>query len=134
MISAPEANSGNRPEKKPRRTLVLITFSEVDLEGTSQPHDDALVITCIISGFLVKKVMVDQESGVEIMYPDLYKRLGLKPEDLAEYDTLLVGFDGKVVTLEGQIKLLVVTEGKEVEVNFIVVNTYSPYTTILGCP
>ena len=68
------------------------------------------------------------------MYPDLYKRLGLKLEDLSKYDNPLVDFDGKVVTLEGQIKLPIMTKGKEVEVNFIVVNAYSPYTVILGCP
>lgn len=129
-----EANSGNRLEKKPRRMLVSITFSEVDLERTSQPHANALVITCMISGFLVKRVMVDQGSRAEIMYPDLYKGLGLKLKDLSKYDTFLLGFDGKVVTPEGQIKLLVVTEGKEVEVYFTVVNTYSPYTAILGHP
>ena len=66
------------------------------------------------------------------MYPDLYKRLGLKPEDLSKYDTLLVGFDGKVMVSKGQIKLLVVIEGKEVLVNFIVVNAFLPYTVILG--
>ena len=68
------------------------------------------------------------------MYPDLYKGLRLKSEDLSRYDTSLVGFDGKIVTPEGQIKLLVVIEGKEVEVNFIVVNAFSPYTAILGRP
>ena len=92
-----------------------ITFSEVDLEGTSQPHEDALVVTCQIGDFLVKKVMVDQGSEAEIVYPDLYKGLRLKSEDLSRYDTPLVGFDGKIVTLEGQIKLSVVIEGKEVE-------------------
>ena len=78
--------------------------------------------------------MVDQGSGAEIMYPNLYKGLGLKPKDLSKYDTPFLGFDGKVVTPEGKIKLRVVTEGREVEVNFIVVNAYSPYTAILGCP
>ena len=92
------------------------------------------MVTSWIGGFLAKRVIVDQESGAEIMYPDLYKGLGLKPEDLNRYDTPLVGFDGKVVMLEGQIRLMVVTKGKEVEVNFIVVNAYSPYTTILGHP
>lgn len=80
----------------------------------------------------MNRVRIDQGSGAEIMYPDLYKRLGLKPEDLSKYDALLVGFDGKVVVSEGQIKLLVVIEGKEVLVNFIVVNAFLPYTVILG--
>ena len=76
--------------------------------------------------------MVYQGGGVEIMHPDLYKGLGLKLEDFSRYDTLLVGFDEKVVTHKGQIKLLVVTEGIEVEVNFIVINAFSPNMAILG--
>lgn len=60
--------------------------------------------------------------------PDLYKGLGLKPESLSMYDTPLVGYDGKVMTPEGQVKLSVLTKGKKVEVNFIVVNAFSPYT------
>ena len=46
-----------------------------------------------------------------IMYLDLFKGLGLKAEDLTKYDTLLVGFDKKMVMLEGQIKFPMVTEG-----------------------
>jgi len=44
---------------------------------------------------------VDQGSGVEIMYPDLYKGLNLRTEDLTAYDSPLVSFDGKVVILRG---------------------------------
>ena len=46
----------------------------------------------------------------------------------------LVRFDGKMEVPEGQIKLSVMIEGKEVIVNFIVVNAFSPYTLILGQP
>lgn len=60
----------------------------------------------------MKRVMVYQKSRVEIIYSDLYMGLGLKLEDLSKYDTPLVGFDGRIVTPKGQIKLLVVTEGK----------------------
>lgn len=49
---------------------------------------------------MVKRVMLFQGSGAEIMYPNMYKGLGLKPEDLSKYDTPLEGFDGKVVVLE----------------------------------
>lgn len=66
------------------------------------------------------------------MYLDVYKGLGLKPKDLSRYNTSLVGFDGRIVMPKGQIKLPVVTEGKEVQVNFIVVKAFSPYTAILG--
>ena len=50
---------------------------------------------------MTKRVMIDQGSRAEIMYLDLYKGLRLKLKDLSKYDTPLVGFDGKVVVLEG---------------------------------
>ena len=53
----------------------------------------------------MKSVMVDQGSGVEIMYPDLYRGLNLKFEDLTSYDSPLMSFDGKVVIPRGQIRL-----------------------------
>jgi len=49
----------------------------------------------------VKRVMVNQGSGVEIMYLDLYRRLNLKLEDLTAYNSPLVSFDGKVVIQRG---------------------------------
>lgn len=66
------------------------------------------------------------------MYPNLYKGLGLKSEDLAKYDTPLVGFDRKMVIPMGQIKLHIITKGKDVMVNFIVVHIFSPCTEILA--
>lgn len=71
------------------------------MEGTTQPHDGALVVIARIGGFLVKKVLVDQESEAKVMYPDLYKGLGLKLENLSKYDTPLVGFNGRMVIYEG---------------------------------
>jgi len=110
-----------------------LSFSNEDA-GTIQPHDDALVITLKIERYNMKRVMVDQGSGAEIIYPDLYKGLKLKPEDLTAYDSPLVSFDEKIVIPKGQIRLLVQASSEVVEVNFIVVNAYSPYTAIVGRP
>ena len=96
---------GEPPEKKMKVGRLTISFGEEDLQGTIQPHDDALVVTARISGFLVKRVMIDQGSGADVMYPDLFEGLGLKSQDLAKYDTPLVSFDGRVVVPEGQISL-----------------------------
>ena len=65
-----------------------------------------------IVGYDVRRVMVDQGSGAEIMYPDLYKGLNLKSEDLTAYTSLLVSFDGKVVIPRGQIRLPIQTAQK----------------------
>ena len=77
---------------------------------------------------------MDQGSKVEIMYLDLYKGLNLKPEDLEKYDSPLVGFDGRTVIPRGMIKLPMQAGDEEVKVNFIVIETYFPYTTILARP
>ena len=82
----------------------------------------------------MKKVLVDQGSGAEIMYPDLYKELNLKPKDLRGYDSPLLGFDGKMVIPKGQIRLPVQAGSEVVEVDFIVVDAYSPYTAIVARP
>ena len=73
VVSPPETEVTNRPEKKLRKNSNPITFGEANLEGTSQPYDDALVMTSRIGGFLLNRVMIDQGSWVEIMYLDLFK-------------------------------------------------------------
>ena len=51
---------GEQPsEKKLKYTREPIAFSDDDLEGTIQLHDDALVVTTRINGFIVKRVLVD---------------------------------------------------------------------------
>ena len=68
------------------------------------------------------------------MYPDLYKGLNLRPEDLTTYDSPLMSFDGKIVIPRGQIRLPMQAGSKVVEADFIVVDAYSPYTTIVARP
>ena len=68
------------------------------------------------------------------MYLDLYRGLNLKPEDLTAYDSSLVSLDGKVVIPKGQIRLPVQVSSKVVEVDFIVVDAYSPYIAIVARP
>ena len=82
----------------------------------------------------MKRVMVDRGSATEIMYPDLFKGLKLKPEDLMPYNSPLMSFDGKLITPKVMIRLPIQTGPEIVEVNFIVVDTYSPYIAIVGRP
>ena len=123
---------------KPKRPSVdiqpTLSFSDEDKIGTIQPHDDALVVMLRIEGYDVKRVMLDQGSGAEIMYPVLYKGLNLRPEDLTAYDSPLVSFYRKVVIPRGQIKLPMQVGSEVVEVDFIVVDAYSPYIAIVARP
>ena len=98
---------------------LVMGFSDEDKIGTIQSYDDALVITLRIGGNDVKRVMVDQGSIAEIMYPDLYKGLNLKDEDLTPYSSPLVSFEGKIIIPKGQVRLPVQTGSEVVEVDFI---------------
>ena len=80
---------------------LVMGFLDEDKIGTIQPHDDALVITLRIGGYDVKRVMVDQGSTAEIMYPDIYKGLNLKSEDLTPYSSSLMSFEGKLIIPKG---------------------------------
>ena len=88
----------------------------------------------MIGDYVVKRVMVDGGSTAEVMYPDLYEGLNLKPEDLMPYNSPLMSFDRKLVIPKGMIRLPIQTDPEIVEMNFIVVDTYSPYTAIVGRP
>ncbi|XP_023883344.1 uncharacterized protein LOC111995655 [Quercus suber] len=114
--------------------LLVLGFSDEDKIGTIQPYDDALVITLRIGGYDAKRVIIDQGCAAEIMYHDLYKRMNLKPDDSTLYSSPMVGFEGRVVIPKGQIRLPVQTGSEIVEVDFIVVDVYLPYTAIMARP
>nr|XP_023907238.1 uncharacterized protein K02A2.6-like [Quercus suber] len=86
------------------------TFNEIDGD-----FEDAAIRTFKIRRYDVKRVLVDQGSEAEIMYPDLYKGLNPKPEDLERYDSPLIGFDGRMVIPWGRIKLPVHAGDEEVQ-------------------
>ena len=122
-----DEDSNSMPKRVKMNVPLVLSFSDADKQRTIQPHDGTLVVTLRIEGYDVKRVMVNQGSAVEIMYPNLYKGLGLKLEDLMAYSSLLVSFEGKMVVLKGQIRL-------PVQVDFIMVDAFSPYTAIMGKP
>ena len=92
----------NQDRKRARVELPLVMgFLDEENIWTIQPHDNALVITLRIGGYDVKRVMVDQGSAAEIMYPELYKGLNLKAKDLTPYSSPLVSFKGKIIIPKG---------------------------------
>ena len=101
-IARPHSEDLIPNSKRGRMEVQLaLSFSDEDKVGTFQLYNDALVVTLWIGGYDVKRVLVDQGSDVEIIYPDLYKGLKLKLADLVSYDSPLVGFDGKMVIPRG---------------------------------
>ena len=100
MSRLPAKDFSLGPKRAKMDIRPILGFSNENKIGTIQPHDDALVVTLKIGGYDVKRVLMDQGSAEEIMYPDLYKGLNWKPEDLTACDSPLVSFKGKTVILK----------------------------------
>ena len=66
-------DTSHKPKRARLERPLVMGFSDEDKIKTIQSHDNALMITLRIGGYDVKRVMVDQGSAAEIMYPDLYK-------------------------------------------------------------
>ena len=82
-----DEDSNSIPKRIKTNVPLVLSFSDANKQGTIQPHDDALVVTLRIGEYDIKRVMVNQGSATKIMYPDLYKGLSLKLEDLMIYSS-----------------------------------------------
>ena len=134
VAQLPAERDDSESKKEKKKASPVLGFLDEDKIETLQPYDDALVITLKIGGYDLKRVLVDQGSAVEVMYLDLYKGLNLKLEDLTSYDSPLMSFEGKIVTPMVQIRLPIQTGSNMVEVDFIMVDAYSPYTAVVARP
>jgi hypothetical protein len=52
---------------------IPITFSHEDLQLKYYPHNDAMVISCVIKGFLVHNVLVDTDSAADIIFAKAFR-------------------------------------------------------------
>ncbi|KAF3452063.1 hypothetical protein FNV43_RR08159 [Rhamnella rubrinervis] len=133
-----EVNLTQRPAKEIKVEPYSITFTDADSRGVHHPHDDALVITMNVANCMVRRILVDNGSSVDILYWDAFKQMGIGKEKLDPASAPLFGFAGERVIPEGCITLPV-TAGvpptqATVMVKFLVVNRPSVYNMIIGRP
>jgi hypothetical protein len=61
------------PFFKSKWSHIPITFSQEDLQLKDYPHNDAMVISCVIKGFLVHNVLVDTGSAADIIFAKAFR-------------------------------------------------------------
>ncbi|XP_019158822.1 PREDICTED: uncharacterized protein LOC109155651 [Ipomoea nil] len=115
-----------------------ITFTDRDLPTGETPHRDALVIAMDINGVVVRRILVDTGSSVNVLYLETFDKMGLTREQLNPVKTPLAGFTGDSVEAEGSITLPVDIGGhpdvQRLSIKFIVVNLACSHNAILGRP
>jgi hypothetical protein len=72
-----------------------ITFSSQDINLTSFPHTDAMVITIHIDRWDVTKILVDNGSQAKILFLATFDKIGFDRKQLGEPSKPLYGFGGK---------------------------------------
>jgi hypothetical protein len=63
------------PFIKSKWSHIPITFSQEDLQLKDYSHNDAMVISCVIKGFLVHNVLVDTGSAVDIIFAKAFRQM-----------------------------------------------------------
>ena len=91
-----------------------------------------------IVNMVVKRVLTDTSSSINILYISSLERMGLSCKDLKPWNKNIYTFLGECMTLTGMTKLLV-TAGtvplrKNMLKSFIVVYCLSAYNVVMGRP
>jgi hypothetical protein len=72
-----------------------ITFSSQDVNLTSFPHTDAMVITVHIDRWDVTKILINNDSQAKILFLAAFDKMGFDRKQLKEPSKPLYGFGGK---------------------------------------
>lgn len=82
-----------------------IIFIEADAVGLIQPYNDAIVISVMITNFIVHRVLVDNGSSTDILLSKAYNQLGVDNSSLLLCPNDLFGFAGDRASSAGIVTL-----------------------------
>jgi hypothetical protein len=74
---------------------IPITFSQEDLQLKDYPHNDVMVISCVIKGFLVHNVLVDTGSAADIIFAKAFRQMREPEDKIHDATHPLCGFEGR---------------------------------------
>ena len=85
-----------------------ISFTDEDAERIHHPHDDAIVITLLITDYTTRRVLINNGSSTDILYYPAFQQMRLGRDQLRPVCSPLIGFGGMKVQPVGTITLPVV--------------------------
>ncbi|XP_058076315.1 uncharacterized protein LOC131224885 [Magnolia sinica] len=115
-----------------------ISFTKEDARGIHHPHDDALVVTLMITNRRVFRILINTGSSADVLFTQAFDKMGAERSALRPVHTPLIEFSGGQILPEGVISLPLTTGNSPhqatVMVDFLIVNQPSVYNAILGRP
>ena len=118
---------------------VIISFSKANAcQNLCLPHDNSIMIDLGITDYLIKKVLVNMKSFLNILFHHALEKIGINFAQVRPIKISLIGFLGKHITIEGTIILLIkmgTSPNVNLNVNFMVIKLPFAYKAILnlGC-
>jgi hypothetical protein len=124
------------PFIKSKWSHIPITFSQEDLHLKDYPHNDAMVISCVIKGFLVHNVLVDIGSAADIIFSKAFRQMQEPEDKIHDATHPLCGFGGRQIVALSKITMPVtfdfVHNTRTEQVIFDIVDMEYPYNVIIG--
>jgi hypothetical protein len=115
---------------------IPITFSHEDLQLKDYPHNDTMVISCAIKGFLVHNVLVDTGSATDIIFEKAFRQMQEREDKIHDAAHLFVASEGRQIVALGKMTMSVtfgyVHNTRSEQVVFDIVDMEYPYNAIIG--
>jgi hypothetical protein len=123
------------PFIKSKWSHVPITFSQEDLQLKDYPHNDVMVISCVITGFLVHNVLVDIGTATDIIFAKAFRQMQEQDDKIHDATHPLCGFRGRKIVALGKITMPFtfgyVHNTRAEQVVFDIVDMDYPYNAII---
>lgn len=115
-----------------------ITFTSKDFNNKTPNLDDPVVISVKTGDLLVQKVLLDQGSSADVMFLSTFKKMQLNEKILQPSSGELVGFSGERIPVTGYVWVRTTLgeppHSKTLDIQYLIVDCFSPYNIILGRP
>jgi hypothetical protein len=124
------------PFIKSKWSRIPITFSQEDLQLMDYPHNDAIVISCVIKGFLVHNVLVDIGSAADIIFAKAFRQMQEPNDKIHDATHPICGFGGRQILALDKITMPItfgyVHNARTEQVVFDIIDMEYPYNAIIG--
>lgn len=113
-----------------------IIFKEKETKYLNSYYDNVLIVSVRMINAKVKRIMIDIDNSIDILYFDAFKKLELSTNYLTLITSLLMGFTSDSISSPRIMNLYVIFGdeacSKTLLAKFIVVNIFATYNMIIG--